>query len=75
MAISALITRKDKKDYDNRIVTLNNDIKLLCEENLIDFIKHDNIDESCLGIKKLHLNKKGNAYLANDFINYIKSIS
>ena len=60
VAISALITRKDKIDYD--------DIMSLCEENLIDFIKHDNIDESCLGIKKLHVNKKGNAYLANDFI-------
>ena len=75
LAISSLIIRKDKKDYDNRVATLNNDIKTLCEENLIDFIKHDNIDESCLGIKKLHLNKKGNSYFANNFINYVKSLS
>ena len=76
VAISALLIRKDKNNYENKIVNLNNAIKNLCEENLIGFIAHDNIDESCLGFKnKLHLNKKGNAYFANNFIKYVQSTS
>ena len=51
------------------------ELKSLCDDNLIDFINNDNIDDSCLSKGKLHLCKKGNAYLANNFINYVKSIS
>ena len=76
ISISSLTIRKDRKNIENKVIKLNEDIKRLCAENLIDFISHENIDESCLGFKnKLHLNKKGNAYLANNFINFIKTLS
>ena len=52
---------------------INNKLTDLCKENLIDFIDNENIDESCLGEGKLHLGKKGNAYLASNFIKYVKS--
>ena len=75
IAISLLTLRKDRKNIEKMIIKLNNAIRELCAESLIGFIAHDNIDESCLGFKnKLHLNKKGNAYLANNFINYVKSL-
>ena len=34
-----------------------------------------NLDSSCLGQKQLHPNVKGNRILANDFINYIHSVT
>ena len=75
IAISLLTLRKDRKNIENMIIKLNNEIRELCAESLIGFIAHDCIEESCIGFKnKLHLNKKGNAYLANNFINYIKSL-
>ena len=58
IAISSLTLRKDRKNIENKVIKLNDEIKRLCAENLIDFISHDNIDESCLGFKnKLHLNR------------------
>lgn len=73
IAISGLIIRKDKKNIENKITELNGAIKKLCDENLLDYISHDNIDVSCLGRKQLHPNRKGNSILAKDFINYIHS--
>ena len=32
------------------------------------------VDESCLGSKKLHLNREGNAYFAKNRVDYIKSV-
>ena len=75
IAISSIITRKDHKDIDFKISEMNIKLKELCEQNLIDFIDNSNIDESCLGERKLHLGKKGNAYLATNFIKYVKSKS
>lgn len=75
IAISALTIRKDKKNIENNIAELNEAIKKLCNDNLLDFIAHDRIDSSCLGQKQLHPNGKGNRILANDFINYIHSIT
>ena len=74
IAISSVISRQDKKQNEKAVVDLNLKLKLFCDENLLDFIKNDNIDESCLGSKKLHLNRKGNAYFAKNLIDYIKSV-
>ena len=72
--ISSLIIRQDRQNIEKRVEELNGNLKTLCEENLIDYIEHSNIDESCLGIKKLHPNKKGKAYLAKNFIRYLNTI-
>ena len=73
MAISSVIKRLDRKNIDKKVITLNEKLKKLCEENHIDYINNDNVDESCLGERKLHLGTKGNAYLASNFIKYVKS--
>ena len=52
---------------------MNKDLKVFCEENLIEFLSHENIDGSCLGKGKLHPNKKGKAYLAKNFIKCINA--
>lgn len=74
IAISSVIKRFDRRNIEKMVVELNEKLKTLCEENIIDFIDNDNIDESCLGQKKLHLGQKGNAYLASNFIRYVKSV-
>lgn len=71
LAISALTTRKDIQGFDNKVTESNSRLKKFCVKNDIDFISNNNIDDSCLSTKKLHLNKKGNSYLANNFINYL----
>ena len=50
---------------------VHHDIKAFCDENLLKFLSHENIDCSCLGKGKLHPNKKGKAYLAKNVINCI----
>ena len=39
-----------------------------CSQKNIDFIQNSNIIEEHLGIKKLHLNNKGNSLLANKYM-------
>ena len=73
IAISSLITRKDIRNGETEVIKLNDKLKAFCVDNLTDFIDNDNIDESCLGKKGLHPNKKGKSYIANNFINYLKS--
>ena len=59
IAISSIFIRTDKNDLKQRVINLNAKLKSFCDDNLLDFIVHNNIDETCLGQKKLHLNKKG----------------
>ena len=74
ITISSLITHKDKPGCDEKVKLLNAELKKFCDENLIDFISHEKIDETYRSFKKLHLNKKGNAFLDKNFLNYINSI-
>ena len=46
-------------------------LKNLCEEKNIK-LSNDNIKEEHLGIKKLHLNRKGNIVFAKKLINFIE---
>ena len=73
LAISSIITRYDQPNIDKKVENLNNDIKVLCEENLISYICNNNVDISCLGKAKFHPNKKGKAYMAKNFINFIST--
>ena len=59
VAISALTTRKDKHGMDKKVKESNSRLKRFAVKNDIDYISNDNIDDSCLSPKKLHLNKKG----------------
>ena len=52
-------------------LNLNREIKDLAKEMEIVAIDNANLDVSCLSRKNLHLNEKGNSYLASDFLNFI----
>ena len=73
--ISSLLVRQDKKKIEEKVKGINNELKLFCEENLVEYLSHENIDDSCLGKGKLHPNKKGKAYLAKNFINCINTMN
>ena len=70
---SSLITRKDMKDLNNKVVEVNSRLKNFCSQKNIDFIDYTNIKEEHLGNKKLHLNKTGNTVLAYNLLKYLRS--
>ena len=74
IAISSVFIRKDQRDIERKVRELNVNLKRFCDENLITFLCNDNIDESCLGVKKLHLNKKGSSIFARNLINFMESL-
>ena len=54
-----------------KVNALNSSLKAFCESNGIEMINNENMDESNLGKRKLHLNRKGNGMLAKNIINSI----
>ena len=73
MILSTIITRKDNANYDAKVDAMNERIKKFTNKNNIDLLDHSNIHEKLLNQKKLHLNKRGYSYLANNIISYLKN--
>jgi len=76
IAISNVVTRKDKaaKDKKVSVTEMNKKIKEFAKMKKIELIDNSNLDTSCLSRRMLHLNDKGNSYLANNFINFMKTL-
>ena len=70
---SNVVMRKDKPDKEKKVKEFNSRLSKFCSKNKIDIIENENLDGSCLIFKKLHLNKKGNPYLANKFLDFLNS--
>ena len=73
VAFSSIVTRTDKKDISKTVQDTDSQLKNYCSQKNIDFIQDSNIVEVHLCIKKLHLNKKSNSLLANNFFEYLRS--
>ena len=75
IVLSTAVMRKDKQAMDKKVSVpaLNREIKEFANTMKISVINNSNLDVSCLSHKKLHLNEKGNAYLARNFLNFIKT--
>ena len=74
--LSSLTIRKDVKknaEIEKKVHRLNLTMKNLATDLTIGWTDNSNIDEPCLGFSMLHLNKKGNAVLAKNFLNVIES--
>ena len=71
ICISSVTKRTDKKGLEAKIKSLNIKLKDLCTQKEINWLDHSNIDNSHLSNKKLHLNQKGLAMLAKNFISYL----
>ena len=73
MGFSGVVARGDINKKEN-IVSTNNRLKMYCKGKEFFLIDNSNIDASCLNKSKLHLNRKGTSYLANNFRNHIFNI-
>ena len=67
LVISELVTRRDKPGMIRKVADLNSRIKDFCRNQQIKFIDINNLNAACLAAKKLHLNKRVNSYLADNF--------
>ena len=72
-AISNVIIRKAKQDIEKKVTEFNSRLSECCSKNKIDIIENENPDGSWISFKKLHLNKKGNSYLTNSFLDFLLS--
>jgi hypothetical protein len=71
IALSSIIGRHDI-DITSKILEVNKSLKVLRTKHGYAFIDNQNIDKSCLNGSNLHLNAKGSAYLAVNFIKFIR---
>ena len=55
-----------------KIIWKNLANKNFCTQKSIGLIDNENLKENQLGIKKLHLNRKGNTRFAKNLLNFIK---
>ena len=72
LGFSGIVAGGDINKED--IVSTKNRLEKYCKGNEFFFIDNNNIDASCLNKSKLHLNRKGTSYLANNFRNHIFNI-
>jgi lysophospholipase L1-like esterase len=71
IGISSIIVRYDA-DLNDRISRVNKQLQELCVKNGFDFINNSNMDNTCLNGSQLHLNAKGSAFLATNFIKFLR---
>ena len=76
VTISLPILRKDKGGKCTRKARdLKRQIQKHCIDESITFIHNENISQKGLGMKGLHLNRKGNSQFARNFIDFSNSFS
>ena len=57
-----------------KVETFNIKLSKFCKKNKIEITDNKNLDDSRLNYKKLHLNRKGDSYLANSFLDYLDCV-
>ena len=72
LSFSNIIFRKNKINIDKIRADTNSWLKNFYKQKNIKLLSNDNIKEEHLGIKKLHLNRKGNSIFAKNLIQFIK---
>ena len=70
---SSLTIRKDIKNMDKEVLDTDLRLRNFCIQKNIDYIDNANIKEDHQGIKKLHLNKRGNWVLVQNLLRYLWS--
>ena len=74
ITFSGLITRKDRKNLGKNVTEANKKLRNYCRQNDIDYTDNNNITEDSFGIKKLHLNRKGNSFFAKNLLKYLNNV-
>ena len=71
---SVLITSKDRKNLDSNVTETNKRLRNYCRQKDIDNINNSTITEDSLGVKKLHLNRKGNSFFTRNLLKYLNDV-
>ena len=72
ISFSNIIIRKDRNNLNKSRADTNSRLKNFCEQKNIGLIDNENLKENQLGLKKLHLNRKGNTLFAKNSLNFIE---
>ena len=73
LAIPGIIPRSDEESVAVKVSGVNKLLKTFCTQNGWGFVDHSNVcPEHDLNRSGLHLNTKGTARLATNFINYLR---
>ena len=76
IVFSNIIYRRDRRNTDDQRIDTNAGLKNFFNLENIPLIDNGNINEEHLGVKKLHLNRRGNSVFAKNLLKkYFKSIS
>ena len=75
VTFSNIIVRKDKRNLEKARADTNSRLKNFCRQKNINLIPNDNIKEEHLGVKKIHLNRKGNSIFAKNVLSFIEGDS
>ena len=73
VVISSLIKRYDH-DFNDDIANIKEKLQRFCNSKVLTSIDNKNIDRSCLNKGKLHLNRRGSSYVANNFKKIVGSL-
>ena len=72
IVFSNVIYRKDRRNTDKQRIDTNARLKNFCNQKNIPLIDNGNIKEEHLGVKKLHLNRRGNSLFAKNLLGFIE---
>ena len=70
IVFSNVIYRKDRRNTDKQRIDTNARLKNFCNQKNIPLIDNGNIKVEHLGIKKLHLNRRGNFLFAKNLLGF-----
>ena len=71
---SSIFVRKGKQKLQKRVLEINVHLPNLCLQKIIGFIENKNINESCLGKKRLHLSNSNKAVSAKNLMDYVNRV-
>ena len=73
VVISSIIKRYDQ-DYNEEIQNINDKLRRFCTSRCLFLINNNKMDKSCLNKGKLHLNRRGSSFLANNFKKFVNAL-
>ena len=72
ISFSNIIIRKERNNLEKCRANTNSRLQNFCKQKNIGLIDNENLKENHLGIKKLHLNGRGNTLFAQNLLNFIE---
>ena len=72
IVFSNIIYQKDRRNTDKQRIDTNARLKNVCNQKTISLRDNGNIKDEHLGVRKLHLNRRGNSLFAKNLLGFIE---